>query len=199
VSGGSNCVPRKGYICLESEGSECHFRNIRIMELPSSNPSASEVAEEDKGFRSLYNGLDLRGWKQDQGHAGHWRARDWILDYDGASEASDKRLWSEQSFRDFELIIDWRSTSKLPANGDSAICLRGAEMAKVKIDGSSRPPGQWNRFFITMRGDRLTVALNDKTVSENVELPGIPASGPIGLQHYGSPIQFANIYIRELK
>src|SRR5882762_6361313 len=36
VSGGSNCVPRKGFICLESEGSECHFRNIRIHELPSS-------------------------------------------------------------------------------------------------------------------------------------------------------------------
>ncbi|MEO2009503.1 MAG: DUF1080 domain-containing protein [Pirellulaceae bacterium] len=25
---------RKGYLCLESEGSEVHFRNIRIMELP---------------------------------------------------------------------------------------------------------------------------------------------------------------------
>lgn len=25
---------RKGYLCLESEGSEIHFRNIRIMELP---------------------------------------------------------------------------------------------------------------------------------------------------------------------
>src|SRR4029079_15975763 len=27
VSGGSECRPRKGYLCLESEGSECHFRN----------------------------------------------------------------------------------------------------------------------------------------------------------------------------
>ena len=25
---------RKGYLCLESEGSEIHFRNIRILELP---------------------------------------------------------------------------------------------------------------------------------------------------------------------
>src|SRR5258706_43618 len=44
VSGGSECKPRKGYLCLESEGSECHFRNLRIKELPSSNPSADEVA-----------------------------------------------------------------------------------------------------------------------------------------------------------
>ena len=35
VSGGSECKPRKGYICLESEGSEVHFRNLRIKELPS--------------------------------------------------------------------------------------------------------------------------------------------------------------------
>ncbi|MEW6158387.1 MAG: DUF1080 domain-containing protein, partial [Verrucomicrobiota bacterium] len=32
VSGGAHCNPRKGYICLEAEGSECHFRNIRIKE-----------------------------------------------------------------------------------------------------------------------------------------------------------------------
>jgi hypothetical protein len=44
VSGGSGCKPRKGYICLESEGSEVHFRNIRIKELPSTNPAADEIA-----------------------------------------------------------------------------------------------------------------------------------------------------------
>ena len=35
--------PRKGYICLEAEGSECHFRNIKLKELPSTNPSAAET------------------------------------------------------------------------------------------------------------------------------------------------------------
>ena len=33
----SNVSQRKGYLCLEAEGSEIHFRNIRIMELPSSS------------------------------------------------------------------------------------------------------------------------------------------------------------------
>jgi len=27
----------------------------------------------------------------------------------------------------------------------------------------------------------------------------MPARGPIGLQHHGDPIQFANIYVRELE
>jgi hypothetical protein len=34
VSGGSDCNPRTGYLCLESEGSPIEFRNIRIRELP---------------------------------------------------------------------------------------------------------------------------------------------------------------------
>lgn len=45
VSGGSECKPRKGYICLESEGSEVHFRNLRIKELPSTDPAADEIAK----------------------------------------------------------------------------------------------------------------------------------------------------------
>ena len=34
VNGVSKATQKKGYICLESEGAEIHFRNIRIMELP---------------------------------------------------------------------------------------------------------------------------------------------------------------------
>ena len=34
VNGISKSEVKKGYLCLESEGAEIHFRNIRIMELP---------------------------------------------------------------------------------------------------------------------------------------------------------------------
>lgn len=34
VSGGTNCNPAQGYLCLESEGSPIHFRHLRIRELP---------------------------------------------------------------------------------------------------------------------------------------------------------------------
>jgi len=34
VSGGNECEPAEGYLCLEAEGSPIHFRNIRIRELP---------------------------------------------------------------------------------------------------------------------------------------------------------------------
>jgi len=34
VSGGENCDPRTGYLCLESEGAPVEFKQIRIRELP---------------------------------------------------------------------------------------------------------------------------------------------------------------------
>jgi len=34
VNGLSQSSQKKGYICMESEGAEIHFRNIKIMELP---------------------------------------------------------------------------------------------------------------------------------------------------------------------
>jgi hypothetical protein len=86
---------------------------------------------------------------------------------------------------------------------------RAAAVPKVRAD---RPVGQWNSFDITMVGDRVTVMLNGIPVIENAQMPGIPESGPIGLQHHGglnkktgqmspasSLIQFRNIWIKRLK
>jgi hypothetical protein len=36
---------RKGYLCLESEGSEIHFRNIRILELPPGITTPEQTAQ----------------------------------------------------------------------------------------------------------------------------------------------------------
>jgi len=44
VNGISNAAVKKGYICLESEGAEIHFRNIRVMELPPGITNAENTA-----------------------------------------------------------------------------------------------------------------------------------------------------------
>jgi len=44
VNGISNAGIKKGYICLESEGAEIHFRNIRIMELPPGITGTEDTA-----------------------------------------------------------------------------------------------------------------------------------------------------------
>jgi hypothetical protein len=256
VSGVSKCNPRKGYLALEAEGSECHFRNIRIKELPSTSATPEETAKVDEGFANLYSGLDLAGWVDDPGHKGHWRPNDWRLAYDGKSEAKDKNLWTEKEYGDFTFVCDWRLTAKpkkmkrpvilasgdyatddngkqkeveIDDAGDSGIYLRGNSKSQVNIwcwpigsgevygyrNDKKQPPevragvtpklkadkplGQWNRMELTMKGDRLTVVLNQKTVIENAQLPGVPPRGKLALQHHGDALEFANLFIKELK
>ena len=44
VNGMSQSSVKKGYLCLESEGAEIHFRNIRILELPAGRATPEETA-----------------------------------------------------------------------------------------------------------------------------------------------------------
>ena len=46
VNGVSHATVRKGYLCLESEGAEIHFRNIRIMELAPGMVTPEQSAPE---------------------------------------------------------------------------------------------------------------------------------------------------------
>ncbi|MEQ1841773.1 MAG: DUF1080 domain-containing protein, partial [Verrucomicrobiales bacterium] len=61
VTRGTDCNPRKGYLCLESEGGVVHWRNVRIKELPESPIAPDQVATSDRGFRCLYTGVDFSG------------------------------------------------------------------------------------------------------------------------------------------
>ncbi|MCW5962413.1 MAG: DUF1080 domain-containing protein [Bryobacterales bacterium] len=44
VNGVSEATQKKGYLCMESEGAEIHFRKVRILELPPGVTDASQVA-----------------------------------------------------------------------------------------------------------------------------------------------------------
>jgi len=48
VNGITKSTQKKGYLCLESEGAEIHFRNIKIMELPPGVTSPEQNAPEFK-------------------------------------------------------------------------------------------------------------------------------------------------------
>ncbi len=207
---------------------------------------------EGEGWVPLFNGKDLAGWTVPKGGEDHWKVLDdGVLDYDARS----RTLWTEKSFGDFVLHIEWRLKTakdlygsetgkdgkKYAYSPDSGIFVRGHQKAQTNIWLNSmgsgevwgyrtdkslseearkqyvpkvvadKPHGEWNVQEITMKGDHLTVELNGKTVID-APLPGVPESGPIGLQQHGgydektkrwrgasSCIQFRNIYIKELK
>jgi hypothetical protein len=63
---------------------------------------------------------------------------------------------------------------------------------------ADKPVGEWNRFVITMKGERVTAVLNGKTVLHEALLPGVKDAGKLAFQHHGSALEFANIAIKEL-
>ena len=68
---------------------------------------AAPVAED--GFATLFNGVDLSGWKAPEGDNGHWKVVDGVIDYDARSEAKGaKDLVSEKEYGDFVVKFDWR-------------------------------------------------------------------------------------------
>jgi hypothetical protein len=98
-------------------------------------------------------------------------------------------------------VYGYRMDQKLPPE------VRAGVTPKRNMDKNI---GEWNAFEITMQGDRLTVVLNGEEVISKAQLPGVPAKGPIVLQHHGgkkngvwasppSLVQFRNIAIKELK
>ena len=117
-------------------------------------------AAPEKGYKSLFNGKDLSGWKIPEGDNGHWKVVDGVIDYDAQSEAKgEKHLWTDEEFGDFQLKIDWRIkkttgfydvpyvlpdgttvkdekgknlTHPMP-NADSGIYLRGTGKAQLNI------------------------------------------------------------------
>lgn len=98
-------------------------------------------------------------------------------------------------------VYGYRMDKKMPPE------VRAGVTPRVRADN---PVGQWNTFEITMKGDRLTVVLNGKTVIQNAQLPDVPPKGRFALQHHGgkqkdgtyspasSLMQFRNVFIKEL-
>ena len=60
------------------------------------------------------------------------------------------------------------------------------------------PNNQWNRAVITVRGKTADIELNGKPHSK-MTFSDTQKESPIALQPRPFPIEFANIYIKELK
>ena len=98
------------------------------------------------GFKALFNGNDLSGWKglvgnpktraimtsaelaeaqvkADADMREHWKPVDGIIVFDGKG----KSLCTAKDYKDFELLVDW----KIKEKGDSGIYLRGTPQIQI--------------------------------------------------------------------
>jgi hypothetical protein len=68
---------------------------------------------------------------------------------------------------------------------------------------ADKPPGEWNKFHITSKSDKLTVVLNGETVNEVDLTKGVlaqrPKTGNIGFQDNGMPLSLRNMRVRDLE
>ena len=149
----------------------------------------------------------------------HWTVKDGVIQYDGKGQS----LQTVKDYGDFELLVDW----KIGPKGDSGIYLRGNPQVQIwdtakwpegsgglynnkppnnkPLKCADKPIGEWNHFRIVMKGDKVSVWLNEVLVVDNVALENywkkgepLPEKGPIELQHHGDHLEFKNIYIKEL-
>jgi hypothetical protein len=165
----------------------------------------------------------------------HWKAVDGVLMNDGEGD----NLATIKDYGDFELLLDWKIEPKGDSGvylrgfpqvqiwdsdaldpkrfkleygkGSGALWNNFNPKDKVPIKRADKAPGEWNHFHIVMKGDKVTVKLNDELVVDGVALDNLwergkplPPKGPIELQRHPKQdgtlgkLWFKNIYIKEL-
>ncbi len=183
VTRGTNASPRKGYICIESEGGVVHYRNMKIKELPETPLDADQVAIANRGYRSIYTGLDLSGWTPTTSGKSHWHVQDWVLSYDGESTPADAILTADEALSDIGFLFDIR-----PGKDFQSLSLCGV----VIQDGLKS--GQWHRIEGTVRGGKLAVTIDGQLALKDHP---VPEASKLQLAPSGAA-EFANIYVRSL-
>ena len=152
-----------------------------------------------------------------------WVVKDGLLIFTGHGD----NLTTIKKYRNFEMWVDWKITEK----GDAGIYLRGSPQVQI-WDTSRRevgaqvgsgglynntihpskptqiadnPIGSWNTFRIIMRGEKVTVYLNGKKVTDEVTLENywnrqqaIFPEEQIELQAHGTYVAYRNIFLKEL-
>ena len=159
----------------------------------------------------------------DEGMKQHWTVRNGNLYFDGFKGGYS--LATKEDYADFEMWADWRTMS---ITGDSGLYLRGAPQVQIwdaynqwgigsgglynnkknpdkALKIADRPVGDWNRFHVIMRGEKVTVWLNGELVVDNVTLENywdrkqaIFPKEQIELQCHGDPIEWRNVFIKAL-
>ena len=89
------------------------------------------IAEDNKapeGFKALFNGMDLKGWKVNEGGKMEvWGAEKGVLYVNGSGGGW---LMTEDEYGDFELRLEF----KLPEKGNSGVALRSAMKGNPAFD-----------------------------------------------------------------
>ncbi len=223
-----------GHLGFMGHGDRIEFRNLRVKELHVDNVAPPGYAAlfngvDVTGWKGLVADPPRRAQMTaeelaeaqraaDESMRAHWRVEDGVLAFDGKGQS----LCTAKDYGDFELVAEW----KIEPGGDSGIYLRGSPQVQIwdnpvgsgglynnqkegnpsrPLVKADRPAGEWNRFRVTMIGEKVTVYLNGQLVVDDVTMENywerdkaIYPTGQIELQSHNSPLWFKSIFIREI-
>jgi hypothetical protein len=184
-------------------------------------------AEDEQGFKPLFNGKDTTGWhlRNPQGH-NSWKVEGGVLKNTVNPGEHGTDLVTDKKFMNFTVKYEYQ----VPDNSNSGFYLRGrheiqilGDFAKGKtgLGGNgaiynfkapdkfvSKPGGEWQTVEATMIGNKITVVLNGVKIHDNVECNKATGSeldnkvdepGAIFLQGDHGTVWFRNLRIKELK
>ena len=153
----------RGHIGFLGHNDYVEFANIRIKEIPQAIVNNIPPP----GFRALFNGKNLKGWRglmkgpnnnpikraalssserrvaqaeADANMTAHWKVVDGEIAFDGKGRS----LQADRDYRDYELLVDWKILEK----GDSGIYLRGTPQVQIwdPRDGERNAVGSGGLF-----------------------------------------------------
>ncbi len=173
-------------------------------------------------LQSIFNGKDFEGWKV-PGNNIWWEVHGGMISVKSGPKKSGNALWTEKSYKNFVLELDFRYGEGIV---DTGIYLRTSRhQVQLGISGSLKrdmtgsmyiagkgypqeakgvkellKPRDWNSMKVQAIGSLYTIWLNGKKVS-TYKAKKVIDEGPIGLQLHGGKemaADFRNIRIAEL-
>ena len=188
--------------------------------------AAFAADDDEEGFRPLFNGQDLTGWKLRNRNHPSWTVEPGGVlknTVEGENHGSD--LVTTNKFWNFIVRYEYMT----PEDSNSGFYLRGRHEIQILGDYKShtatdtcngsiygfkapdkfvtKPSGEWQTVEATIIGDRITVTLNGVKIHDNVKCDRATGSeidskvnepGPIFLQGDHGTVSFRNIRIKEL-
>ncbi|MHC4640253.1 MAG: family 16 glycoside hydrolase [Planctomycetota bacterium] len=209
--------------------------------------AATYAQTDDEGFTHLFNGKDLSGWMTGPDNAWVVENNVIALkrEIDGKEHNADY-LWTKEKYDDFILDLEFRiperansgiflrtSNLKDPVYTGIEVQVANSYGRKTWSRGGCagaiydclaptkntvKKPGEWNRYIITCKDNKITIVLNgeqvidmdlnqwtepyknpdDTTNKFGTALKDFARKGHIGLQDHGRPVWYRNIKIKPL-
>ena len=179
-----------GPIQLQTHGGEIRWRNIFVREIGNDEANEILASKDEKKFQSIFNGIDLTGWK---GPLENYEVVDGTI---RCKSGKGGTVFNENEYSDFVARLEF----KLPPGGNNGLAIRyqGSgdtayngmcelqvldnehEKFADKLDvrqyhgsaygmvaahrGYLRPTGEWNFQEVTVLGSTIKVELNGTVI-----------------------------------